>query len=260
MKRIGSIFLFFVGLTLAGVTHLHAAQDAGKTKDSKSAPEKSGAAKSRSPVPASPQSYISDQIVGLFKPKSGKELMEEKRKKPKEVPSAPDVSGVPAVGGAPSSVKIAGTSMGKAVAIAKTAAKPAASRVAVPPPPPAKVTPQVSQVRREVQKILDLNKQVKTVQSGRVGQFQRIQEQARIHQKILEQLEPKMAAAKTPKLPGKEDLLSQEKLRVIHEETQRNQAELEEMTGQAPPKTGAGEKAQNDFVPIFEEDAPTATR
>ncbi|MFA7255917.1 MAG: hypothetical protein WC133_07505, partial [Candidatus Omnitrophota bacterium] len=78
------------------------------------------------------------------------------------------------------------------------------------------------QIRQEIQKILELNKKIKNVQSGRSVQLQRVQEQARIHQKILDELEASQKQTNGQKASSKNALLSQEKLRIIHEETQRN--------------------------------------
>lgn len=155
---------------------------------------------------STPQSYVSDKIVSLFKPKTGKELMEEKGKPP----SAAAKTTVP----------------GAKVPAAKTPQKGKTSVAPgyVPPPPPKGQPPQVNQVRQEVQKVLDLNKTIKNIQGDRVLQMQRIQEQARIHQKILDQLEAGKTAKKAQAMPDKDALLAQEKLRIINEETKRNQA------------------------------------
>jgi hypothetical protein len=96
----------------------------------------------------------------------------------------------------------------------------------------------VSQIRQEIQKILDLNKKIKNLQSGRAIQLQRVQEQARIHQKILNELEASQKKANGQKASAKTALLAQEKLRIIHEETQRNAQtmdDLKEMPAGAVP-------------------------
>ncbi len=97
----------------------------------------------------------------------------------------------------------------------------------VPPPP----TPRASvpQIRQEIQKILDLNKKIKNVQSGRSSQLQRVQEQARIHQKILNELEVSQKQTAGQRASSKNALLSQEKLRIIHEETQRNAKAIDDL-------------------------------
>ena len=87
------------------------------------------------------------------------------------------------------------------------------------PPPPKAGEPQI---RQEIQKILDLDKKIKSLQTNRSAQLQRIQEQARIHQKILGELEASKKKTAVQKPLDKDVLLAQEKIRIIHEETQRN--------------------------------------
>jgi hypothetical protein len=184
-----------------------------------SAPQSSVGPKQSSPVPKGPKAQSSlssvatpqalgDQIVQFFGHKTGKELMMEKAKSKagtgtvaKQVPAGKHP--VPTV---------------KAVPL-----KPGY----VPPPPVPRAS--VSQVRQEIQKILDLNKKIKNLQSGRAMQFQRVQEQARIHQKILNELETSQKQAAGQKASAKTALLAQEKLRIIHEETQRNAQAVDDL-------------------------------
>lgn len=156
-----------------------------------------------------PQSFISNTIVNLFRPKTGAELMAERQRAIPTVPKPVAVPSVPKIVTPPKP--------------APTVVKPGY----VPPPPPKTPTPQVNQIRQEIQKILDLNQKLKDIQGNRVAQMQRIQEQARIHQKILDQLEVSKKTQAVSGIPDKEALLAQEKLRIIHEETQRNQALIE---------------------------------
>ncbi len=144
---------------------------------------------------------LGDQIVKFFGRKTGKELMMEK---------AGNVAGA---GAAATQALVGKPSVRTAPA---TPLKPGY----VPPPP----TPRASvpQIRQEIQKIFELNKKIKNVQSGRSVQLQRVQEQARIHQKILNELEASQKQTKGQKASAKNALLAQEKLRIIHEETQRN--------------------------------------
>ena len=158
---------------------------------------------------ATPQG-LGDQIVKYFegKGKTGKELMMEK---------------------------------GRAGAVPKVAPKPVLPRkpavrsaVALPVkpgyvPPPPMPRPSVPQIRQEIQQILDLNKLIKSVQVGRSVQLQRVQEQARIHQKILNELEVVQKQTDGQKAFSKSALLAQEKLRIIHEETQRNAKMMEDL-------------------------------
>jgi len=94
----------------------------------------------------------------------------------------------------------------------------------------------VPQVRQEIEKIFELNKKIKSVQSGRSVQLQRVQEQARIHQKILDELEASQKQSEGQKASAKSALLAQEKLRIIHEETQRNTKTINDLN-EAPAET-----------------------
>ena len=190
-----------------------APQSSVDSKQSPSAPKGSKMQKSLSAV-ATPQA-LGDQIVKFFGRKTGKELMMEK---------AGNVAGA---GAAATQVFAGKPSVRTATAVP---VKPGY----VPPPPTPRVS--VSQIRQEIQKILDLNKKIKNVQSGRSVQFQRVQEQARIHQRILNELEASQKQANGQRAFSKNALLAQEKLRIIHEETQRNAqaiADLKEMPAKA---------------------------
>jgi len=170
-----------------------------------SLPSKGSKAKTALSSVSTPQA-LGDQIAKFFGSKTGKDLMTEK---------AGNVSG-------------AGASAAKAL-VGKPAVKTSTATPLKPgyvPPPP---TPRASvpQIRQEIQKIFELNNKIKNVQSGRSIQLQRVQEQARIHQKILNELEVSQKQTAGQKSSEKNTLLAQEKLRIIHEETQRNVQSLE---------------------------------
>ena len=184
-----------------------------------SAPQSSVGPKRSVPVPkgSKPQSSLSsvatpqavgDQIAQFFGRKTGKELMMEKAKKAAgaETPAKQVLAGKPQVR-----------------TVNAVPLKPGY----VPPPPTPRAS--VSQIRQEIQKILDLNKKIKNLQAGRAMQFQRVQEQARIHQKILNELEASQKQGTGQKASAKNALLAQEKLRIIHEETQRNAREIDDL-------------------------------
>jgi hypothetical protein len=177
-------------------------------KQSSSASQKSKTKQTLSSV-STPQA-LGDEIVKFFGRKTGKELMMEKASKS-------GGSGTPA----------AKTPAGKSPAqVGKTSSlKPGY----VPPPPTPRTS--VSQIRQEIQKIFELNKKIKNVQSGRSVQLQHVQEQARIHQKILDGLEASQKQAEGQKVSAKNTLLAQEKLRIIHEETQRNAQTMDDLKG-----------------------------
>lgn len=128
-------------------------------------------------------------------------------------------------------------------------------RIPVVPPPIPRV--EVMKVRQEVQKIIELNKKIKDVQGGSSIQFQRVQEQARIHQKILAKIEasPEGQTGLASKTPSKEAFLAQEKLRIIHEETQRNAALLEAVDSEKEAASGEDSKSSGSVVPVKKSDA-----
>ncbi len=199
----------------------------------------------------SPQGFAADQILKFFGSKAGKnaaagrknknvagvsvsssgaEVASEMFRLPPKPMNAP-VSGFAKVPGLADAKALRVTQDAKAAkdSVASTGSEGAKVKkikrlVSPPPPVPRMVVPQI---RQEVQKILDLNKQIKSVQAGRAGEFRRVQEQAQLHQKILNDLENAKQDVKDRKIPQREDLLAQEKLRIIHEETQRNMALLE---------------------------------
>ena len=111
--------------------------------------------------------------------------------------------------------------------------------------PPAITVPQI---RKEIQKIMVLNTRIRGVQSGNASQFQRIEEQAKIHEKILSELEKTSEEQTTEKKSsGKEELLAQEKLRIIHEETQKSGRLLEQNMTEEVPKDNPPPE-QNELI------------
>jgi hypothetical protein len=208
MKRKGMMRKLSLGFLWVFLLHLGVSspQTPASSKRSSPAPKAPKTQASFSSV-ATPQA-VGDQIVKFFGRKTGKELMMEKAR----------------------------NAAGAGAAAQALARKPPAAVTGnavplrpgyVPPPPVPRAS--VPQVRQEIQKILDLNKKIKNLQSGRALQLQRVQEQARIHQKILNDLEASQKQADGQKVSAKNALLAQEKLRIIHEETQRNVQAIEDM-------------------------------
>jgi hypothetical protein len=184
--------------------------------DSKQAASTSKRAKTESSFSSmtTPQS-VGEQIVRYFDRKTGKELMKGK-------------SGNVIGAGAAATRAIAGKSS------VQTATPMPLKPGYVPPPPTSRVS--VPQIRQEIQKIFELNKRIKNLQGGRSVQLQRVQEQARIHQKILDQLEISQKQANGKKVSAKNAFLAQEKLRIIHEDTQRNTQAIADLK-EAPDET-----------------------
>lgn len=101
-------------------------------------------------------------------------------------------------------------------------------------PPPKTGSPQI---RQEIQRILDLDQKIRNLKTNRTAQLQRIQEQARIHQRILNELETsRKTVAVGLKPPDKGVLLAQEKLRIIRETTLRNAKVVNELQKKSATK------------------------
>ncbi|MBI3314289.1 MAG: hypothetical protein HYZ83_08650 [Candidatus Omnitrophica bacterium] len=89
------------------------------------------------------------------------------------------------------------------------------------------IDPNVTKLQKEIQDIIKLNEELKNRYKSQALEIQRISEQAKIHQKILEEMNE--ASRKTPVLKPQdtEELLKQEKLRMIRQETEANQNFIE---------------------------------
>ena len=213
-----SSFLFFLLLVLIQIA-------ATNTKGARlEAPPKA----SRNNTGLGPQGLVSDTIVNFFgSRKTGHELMLEKKEKG-ENPSRKAASVPAKVMRNPAKVSdVSGDSGAKG------------RNFAVPHPPSPQVP--VPELRQEIQRVLDMNKRIQTLQGGSAAQLQRVQEQARIHQRILNQLESSAASKdRSGKNPEKDVLLAQEKMRIIYEETRSNRAMFEEVVEDAPVATPAG--------------------
>ncbi len=102
-----------------------------------------------------------------------------------------------------------------------------ASQIPAPPPQSANQEKAILEIRNELQAVMDLNKKINSVQQSRSAQMLRIQEQAQIQQKILNDIQKNSTSVK-PVIPSREALLAQEKLRIIREEAVRNKKILED--------------------------------
>ncbi len=85
----------------------------------------------------------------------------------------------------------------------------------------------IKEIRHELQVVMDLNQKINKTQQSKSAQLLRIQEQAQIHQRILAKIQ-KASGDQPSKIPSRETLLAQEKLRIIREETLRNKKLLDE--------------------------------
>jgi hypothetical protein len=171
----------------------------------------------------SPQTFLSEQLAKFFGKKSTKKTTSAKQVKSSSTSAEKDEKSKG------SSTAQKDKWQEKKISEDTSSIPTTVSSAYVPPPPAVDLPPQVTQIRQEVQRVLQLNAQIKNLQGNQVAQVQRIQEQARMHQRILNKIETTPAVLPAGKGAEKEVLLAQEKLRIINTETQRNQAILRDL-------------------------------
>ncbi len=184
-----------------------------------------------------PQS-VGTEIVKYLGKKTGKELMAEKtgnasKKEEKASSSKASSKGK----SAPERFEDATDS-----SVAETSVTGGRSGAPNYVPAPPAIPPAVPKIRQEIQRILDLNKRIRSVQGTRVKQIQQVRDQSRVHQKILTDLERFQKPGGVQKVPSKSAILGQEKLRVGHENNKRNITPTAVMT-QTPANTASGSPA-----------------
>lgn len=107
--------------------------------------------------------------------------------------------------------------------------------------PSAARDPAVLRLQQQINEILMLNESIKEQFKAQSAEIQRISKIARLHKKILEDLTVPPNKERELKLSDAEEILRQEKLRLIQKETERNKAFLdnlqhaEETPGQGTP-------------------------
>lgn len=119
--------------------------------------------------------------------------------------------------------------------------------VKVPAPPTLKprVSPDIISLQNEIHNIIELNKIIKNMQSGKSGQLSRIQDQASIHQKILEKIKSNTAVSSDSENLEGDALITREKLRIIRQQTEQNRILLESLQNQK--SIASEENIENDF-------------
>lgn len=224
------LFLFQIGATAPEST-------ASKPRASASRSPQSSQGTSAFSSMTTPQS-VGNEIVKYLGKKTGKELMAEKTgkssKKEEKTSSSQE----------PSKAKPAAERSGGAAvsSVAETAVTGGRSGTPNYVPAPPAILPAVPKIRQEIQRILDLNKRIRSVQGTRVKQIQQVRDQATVHQKILTDLERVQKSAGVQKIPSKSAIIGQEKLRVVHEKNKRNATPIAVMT-QTPANTASGSPA-----------------
>lgn len=213
-------------ITMIPVLALFVAVHSGAVGGEKSSGAAQNSATAKATAAASPQTFLSEQFAKFFGKKSTKKTASAKQAKPSSTSPEKDKQSKDSVA-APKDEWLEKKVSDDASSVPVVPAT--VSSAYVPPPPAVDLPPQVTQIRQEVQRVLQLNAQIKNLQGSQVVQVQRIQEQARMHQRILNKIETTPTVFSTGKGAEKEVLLAQEKLRIINNETQRNQAILRDL-------------------------------
>ncbi len=93
----------------------------------------------------------------------------------------------------------------------------------IPPPvTPTGIDNSILKIQQQIKEIIKLNDTLKLRYADRAAEIQRISEQARIHQHILEQLQKIPKSRPTVSAVDTDEILRQEKIRLIRDETKKN--------------------------------------
>jgi hypothetical protein len=96
--------------------------------------------------------------------------------------------------------------------------------------------PEIVRIKNQIQEIIKINESLKSNYAGQAAEIQKISEQARVHQRILKDLETARGHQQAAR-PGSETYLNEEKIRLIKKETEKNQKFLDSLQGQEIPKS-----------------------
>lgn len=91
--------------------------------------------------------------------------------------------------------------------------------------------PEIVKIKSQIQDIIKINESLKSNYSEQAAEIQKISEQARIHQRILKDLETAKAQQKAARA-GSENFMNDEKIRLIQKETEKNQKFLDTLQSQ----------------------------
>ena len=108
----------------------------------------------------------------------------------------------------------------------------------VPPAVPA-ATPSIDRIRQQISDIIRINEDLKMRNRSQIAEIQRISDQARVHQRILADLEAAPQEAKTEfRSSDVGAILKQEKIRMIGDETEKNRQRIDQLKTEEDSKSG----------------------
>ncbi|MBI3306352.1 MAG: hypothetical protein HYZ84_00895 [Candidatus Omnitrophica bacterium] len=107
------------------------------------------------------------------------------------------------------------------------------------------VDPSMNRIQKEIQEVIKLNEELKSRYKSQAAEIQRISEQARIHQKILQDMNQMPRKVPVIKPQDTEELLKQEKLRVIEQDTEASRKFIEDLKNAPPDQAAPPAKADS---------------
>ena len=115
-----------------------------------------------------------------------------------------------------------------ASAVARPVAQASSSARLIPSSIP---DPSIVRIQQQINEIMRLNEMLKGRNQSQMAEIQRISDQARIHQKILKnlQVEAETEGKEEVKASDAAAILYQEKLRLIRDETETNRKKIQEL-------------------------------
>ncbi len=107
---------------------------------------------------------------------------------------------------------------------------------------PAIQDPEIVRIQAQIKEIVKINESLKANFSGQAAEIQKINDQAVIHQKILKDLDDskKMAAQ-----GNAENYLNREKVRLIEEQTEKNQKFIQDLKSKTTPSVSGASNLSN---------------
>lgn len=159
----------------------------------------------------------------------GEGFFEEEEGETNEIPALPQIPQVPKanVTGLPQLPQVKYAGVPQTAGTASTA-------------PSAGLDPDILRIQKQIQEIMKINESLKTNFSGQAAEIQKISDQAKIHGEILKDLD---SSRKVAEEASSEKYLNKEKLRLIREETEKNQKFLQELNAQSGSTVTVNSKA-----------------
>ncbi len=194
--------------------------------------------KSSTPVTASSQKAQTSTVVRSSAASQDDSFFEEEDEETTAAPLLPQLPQVPkaTVAGLP---QIPKTNYSSELPGVPTGAIPVKSGEV------AGVDPDIARIQKQIQEIMKINESLKTNFSGQAAEIQKISDQAKIHGEILKDLD---SSKKLAEEANAEQYLNQEKLRLIQEETEKNQKYLEDLNKQKET-AGSGTTKATSLIP-----------